>query len=519
MNTNDVERRLEALASSSADPDVPAILLDRLARFDANEEPALAPVRMEAVRASHMVRTVGGPRSRGLLLMGVAAVLATAGGLFYVAGGHPSPTGPQPSRTFTTERQSSATAEVSLGSIRPQPMPPLTVGSWKKTYTFSGNLIFGNIYGSDVSPVILTWQNGEIVGLAQRTNGNGVQQTCVLQSKDGSNWKCSVLPNPPGTDCSTNRCPTVTGLAVRGGRWVAVGSLDVGAAYAPPDPSSGPTPEYEQEDLTWTSTDGTTWTEHTSARYATTIDPGGDALGSPARPVILTTPGGFLMSRCVAGQSGLWTSADGLNWKPAAFSQGSQMLSCGHLGNPSAAGYAATGQCQTGTAPHDCVAFSVDGTTWTTSDPIAGVSQGLAGNLGIVPVGPVYASGRWIVSLESTAPFDTSVFESSSSDGIGWSMSPVSTNQLATSAGVGESDYHGPVFSELAQSGYWGINPAGLSPSSLYWSLTGNYWQRVADAPPGWPVAVVETPTGLVALMGTGSAASYTTTVWVASKR
>jgi hypothetical protein len=46
-------------------------------------------------------------------------------------------------------------------------------------------------------------------------------------------------------------------------------------------------------------------------------------------------------------------------------------------------------------------------------------------------------------------------------------------------------------------------------------------WQPVSDAPPGWPVDVVETPTSLVAFMDVipGPPSNPVVSVWVAEKK
>jgi hypothetical protein len=60
--------------------------------------------------------------------------------------------------------------------------------------------------------------------------------------------------------------------------------------------------------------------------------------------------------------------------------------------------------------------------------------------------------------------------------------------------------------------------PAG---AKIYWSATGMQWQPVSDAPPGWPVDVVETPTSLVAFMDVipGPPSNPVISVWVAEKK
>ena len=149
-------------------------------------------------------------------------------------------------------------------------------------------------------------------------------------------------------------------------------------------------------------------------------------------PVLLATRTGFLMSGCSANEAGLWTSADGTSWQPATFAPGSQTMRCARLSSSSTAGYAASGYCPQGTMPyHDCVAFSADGTTWTTSDPAAGAAPALAGHLRInSTLGPTYVAGHWIVYFDTHTdpnmnPNDVSNYEASSPDGTHWTLAPV----------------------------------------------------------------------------------------------
>src|ERR1035437_1022385 len=246
MNANEVECRLEALAAGSANPDVPTALFNRLAQLEAGAEPALVPVWMEPIRPPHVVHAFGGPRSRDLMLLGMAAVLATVGGLFYVSGSHPIQKKPQ------------ATPSTSIGTFTLGPVQtPPSLGSWTKIYTFNDGWKFGDGSGSLIT---LSWQNGEIVGLTERHNGSVPQQTCVLQSKDGTDWTCHELPTPIGVACGKGSCFVANGVAVNHGRWVVVGS----------NGWVDPTGPYTSTMVTWTSTDGINWTEQPSARSTPT---------------------------------------------------------------------------------------------------------------------------------------------------------------------------------------------------------------------------------------------------------
>lgn len=533
MNTEDVERRLEALAAGSAKPELPHEVLDRLAVLQVDAPSAFAPVDLEAAPRLHRVRVAGGPRARGVALLGLAAVLALLGGMVYVAAGRPNPTSPE-----ATSTSSLSQAPTSLPTdMVSEPTAPYSLGPWRQAYTFTGQWSFGHIWGGGpYQPVWLSWQNGEIVGLAKRYSGDQ-EETCVLQSKDGTAWTCSQLPTPTGEACGPGPCPEATGLAVHNGHWVAVGYTD----FRSPSADSGPMSSYTF--LTWTSTDGTTWTEQPSARSAPTFVPPLTVGGGPTAPTLLPTGSGFLMARCSStDQRGLWTSTDGTSWQPATFAPGSQTMKCGiSLGGNLTAGYAAIGYCPKGTMPgHDCVAFSADGTTWTTTDPGAATVPELSGQLRILPSpGPTLVDGRWIVVLDNAGGAGggamDNYYEASSPD---WRLQPIGVpDLLSTEPGLNESDYHPAVFSQLAAAGYWGVNngPRAIfsyaTPSpgyslvpaapSTYWSATGMHWQRVSDAPPGWPVDVVETPTGLVVFMGDYPNGDRTpvTTVWVAARK
>jgi hypothetical protein len=258
-------------------------------------------------------------------------------------------------------------------------------------------------------------------------------------------------------------------------------------------------------------------------------------MGDPTPPALLATGNGFLMSGCPNGsQPALRTSTDGTSWKPATFAPGSMTMTCAHLGAGSSAGYMASGSCRSGVISSiECVAFSPDGVTWTTSDPTAG-APGLPGSLRLSgPDGPNYVDGQWVLPLYNGYNY----YQGSSPDGINWTVSQaLPADFLSTEPGLSESDYHPPVFSQLASAGYWGLNdgprrfddPASAAGYSLvpagagiYWSASGIQWRPVSNAPPGWPTDVVETPTSLIAFMTVepGSASNPVTSVWIADKR
>jgi hypothetical protein len=540
MNTNDVERRLEALAASSASPELPPAILDRMAQLEAGAESALAPVNLDATPVMHRVRA-GGPRSRGLTLLGVAAVLAIFGGLIYAGGSRPIRKAP-----VATPSLLSLPGPTPAFQALPQPTPPFSLGSWRKVQTFNDGWNFGSIWGGGPNPgVWLSYQNGEIVGIAERYDSAEHQQNCILQSKDGTTWTCSLVPTPSGEPCGTGPCPVVTGLAVHDGRWVAVG---YSSFRSPQDESPGapsPDPANPNGDvfLAWTSPDGRAWTEQPGARTVQALS-GAMGIGLPSLPTLVSIKSGFLMSSCYGDRPGLWTSSDGVSWQPAAMTPGSQTISCATLGSATTAGYMASGRCSSGSMAYQaCVAFSTDGTTWTTSDPTAAASPDLAAQLVIaLPGGPVYVAGRWFVPLETIQPWASGLeYQASSADGLHWTVFTTNwPDALSTEPGLNEGDYHPAAFTQLADGGFWGINDgprlyvnAALpSPgytlvpeaASTYWSATGYNWQRIGASPPGWAIAVVETPTGLVAFMTARTthddgSVTDTTSVWVAAKK
>jgi hypothetical protein len=507
MNTDNIERRLESLAEGSADPDLPHAILDRLAQLEAGATSA-SPIGMSRAPRLHRVDVGGGTRARGLMLLGMAAALALVSGLAYFAGSHTVV--PQPKATPTTY----------IGTFAPglQDAPP-SLGSWKKIYTFSDGWKFGN--GSD-NVITLSWQSGEIVGLTERHNDSVPQQTCVLQSKDGTSWTCSELPAPTGVVCGKGSCFAATGVAVNHGRWVVVGS----------NGWVDPTGPYTSTMLTWTSTDGTNWTEQPSARSTPTY--WGIGLAQ-----VVATNSGFLTSRCGSdtNQQALWTSTDGTTWQPARTAPGSLTITCATLGAGAGdgAGYMAVGTCNDGTRTgRDCVGYSADGQTWTSSDPRDAAPPALATRLSIVPVAPTYVGGRWIAYLSPADGRDDGLgnYQASSADGTDWTLAHAAWPDYLIDISTNPTDFHPAAYSPLGVSGYWAVHNGptshyvGSSASagyrevpadpSTYWSPTGRSWQPVSTAPPSWPMAVVETPSGLVAIMGTGSAGSPVVSVWTA---
>jgi hypothetical protein len=489
MNTNDVERRLEALASASADPDLPPAILDQLARLEAGSD--LRPVHVGEVRRQ---RTASGRNARRLMVLGLAATLALTGGLIYAVATQNKP--------------------------GPSPTPSVALGPWQQVNDF------GPIVSSQFQSVSLTWQNDEIVGVANGKDRFDLYQSCVLESPDGTVWTCDELPKPADFCTTYDPCLHATSIAVSGGRWAAMGYV------------TGP-----GQQLMWTSPGGGNWVEQPSARegfyqgsYDNTID-------SPHPHYLMATSYGFVRSGVTLAlpddANALMTSVDGAHWQPAELSAGSSRLSSASLGYDPKGGYLALGYCVVAdprTETHVCAASSRDGRVWTTSEPAASAAAPLV-NLLRTSVNPAYRDGRWVAYLTTQVTHtDTGVsrdwFEITSPDGINWSMSPTPIPKFVepTISGL-------PVFSLPGPSGTWAINssspialpvgtnaytPPPVTSPTTYWSATGLYWQPVAGAPAGVPLAVVETPSQLVEMVAVypdgDFSAAPDVSVWAAAK-
>ena len=531
MKTHDVESRLEALAASSANPAVPMALLDRMTQLEADLEPALASVQVERLRPQDRIRGGGSSRSRGLVLLGMAAALAMVGGLMYVGGSQLIRKPPAPTVTPTLLPASQVPRPSPQLQPWIEPKPSVSIGSWRRVYTFTDQWTFGGVYTP--GPVMLSWQNGEIVGLATRHNSSDEDQTCVLQSKDGTHWICSVLPFPVGLVCQpTKPCFIATGLAVHDGRWVVVGQTP----YNSPD---GPLPTL----LVWTSTDGKTWTEQPADRTMPAAS-GVEVVGGPDSEPLVSTASGFLMSTCSNDDGpALWTSAVGVNWQPATYSSGSLPLRCPIIGRSSTAGYMAIGGCHRNTTGNNsCTATSIDSLNWTTHDPVADVAANLGGSPRLLDFpAPAYVGGRWVVHIATSAPAggDDADYAASSPDGVRWELARFPwPDILGAPPTPNGPESNSAAYSQLGPSGYWALyngersvwSSAAPSPgyvgtdasANLYWSGTAQNWQAIAGAPPGDPIAVVETPSGLLAFMNaplTEASPNRPTSVWVAAKK
>jgi len=505
MNTIDVERRLEALAAGSASPDLPLPILDRLSDLEAGVD--AQPVRISTVRGIHRGSSRNGRR---FLLLGVAATLAIAGSLVYAAG--------------------------NLNKPAPLPTPPVTLGQWHQIHAFTASDY------DQFEHVSLSWQNGEIVGVATGNDKDGLGATCVLRSKDGTNWSCSELPKPADL-CTVNACVQIVSVAVSKGAWVATGIANTTGGKA--------------ISLTWTSPDGVTWTERPSLRV--TI---GDSIGNVAvigfssfPTNLLATRYGFVRSGSVVAPlqapsvDGLMTSSDGANWQPANLTPGSPQMLYAYLA-ASPYGYLAMGMCATtaGSGSRACAAYSTDGENWTTSYPGTGATVAASDTLSAYGL-PVFRGGRWVTDLLRVTPSDgtRAGYEADSTDGINWTIRSLpGLTELQTAFSSDQSQTYYPAYSLPDTDGTWGIGGAGVfaytsssaSDAALpptpaiddpytYWSETGSDWVKVSSGPVGNPLAIVDTPTQLIALIavypdGTGPGnppGTYpSVSVWAATK-
>ena len=504
MNTIDVERRLETLAANSASPDLPLAILDRLAQLEAGVD--LEPVQISTVRSIHRA---SGRNGRRFLLLGVAATLAIAGSLVYAAG--------------------------NLNKPAPLPTPPVTLGQWHQIHTFTGSDY------DQFENVSLSWQNGEIVGVATGHDKFDLGMTCILRSKDGTNWTCSELPKPPDL-CSIDTCLESVSVAVSNGSWVATGVAN--------------TTDGRAMSLTWTSPDGITWTERTSLRVAIGDSTGYVvAYGYSSFPTdLLATRYGFVRVAAMsaplpAGANDLMTSTDGTTWQSARVAAGSlPMLGADMAASPN--GYLAVGMCATTdvSGTRACAAYSTDGESWTMSYPGAGAPPATADRLWSSGI-PVYFGGHWVTHLatsEAASDGTSGFYEADSTDGLHWTItSRPYQNGLQNAFSGDQSQTYYPVYSLPGTSGEWGIGGAGIyrfdpSPTALhfpiviptedphtYWSQLGADWQQVGDGPVGNPLTIVDTPTQLIAILavypdGTGPSipqtVNPTVSVWAATK-
>jgi RNA polymerase sigma-70 factor (ECF subfamily) len=242
MNTNDIERQLETLAANSANPDMPLAILDRMAQLEAGTSTA-GQSEANVVRLPRL-RLGATSRSRGLTLLGAAAILALVGGVMSVSGGHPVQPTPAPTQSWSPPPSMRVSAVQPTTALK----APASLGPWRRLYTFGSEWTLGHVWGGGpFQPVWLSWQNNEIIGLATRYRAPEVQQLCVLQSKEGTDWTCAELPTPTGEACGPGPCPEVTGLAVHNGRWVVVGYSSFKS------PSLGTESSDRLTLLTWTS--------------------------------------------------------------------------------------------------------------------------------------------------------------------------------------------------------------------------------------------------------------------------
>lgn len=138
-------------------------------------------------------------------------------------------------------------------------------------------------------------------------------------------------------------------------------------------------------------------------------------------------------------------------------------------------------------------------------------------------------------------------YEADSTDGINWTIHSLpSLTELQTAFSSDQSQTYYPAYSLPDTDGTWGIGGAGVfaylssyasgaasqtAPSIedpyTYWSQTGSDWVKVSSGPVGNPLAIVDTPTQLIAFIdvypgGTGPGnppgTNLTVSVWAATK-
>ena len=522
MNTAEVETRLEGLASASANPDVPIALWNRLAELETIETSAATPT---ALSSRTGFRRVGGMRPRGLLLIGLAASLSLIGGIVFVVGNHSPQPSPTPLRLVTATGSSAPRATPQTPG--PQATAPVSTGAFTKIHEFTGS-------SAQYQDVSLSWQDNQIVGIANGVDSFGLWTSCVLRSPDGIAWTCSELPKPAGiAPCGPDSCFYADLVAVSGGHWVAVGHVDPRLTNGGADSAPGPVTT-----LTWTSSDGITWKEQPKARIVDDFSVNPDVLRTGN---LLPTADGFAMSGArvnasptTAASAGpvLWTTVDGTSWKPATFRAGSEAPTLAFLAYDRVGGFLATGLCGSGDSSHVCTVSSTDGRTWATGDVGLGAQYSPYG--AVTGHGPVYAGGRWVLNFIFEGPpdqykaGDPIYYVASSPDGLTWTLSPSSAPPLmlrdskavrSNIAGLWAMD--GDLAPVIPQPG---TSPAIEQPDftpSLYWSSTGFDWLRVVAAPPvGLPMALVETPTQVIALMVIApNSDNSTVSVWAAPKK
>jgi hypothetical protein len=493
MNTNDVERRLEALAAQSADPAVPKTLFDRLAVLEVDSPAATASWKIGSGPSTGHSHA---SRAKGVTALGLAAAFMLAGSLMYMAGGlhvdpkpsqSPHPTGPAPTSTG-----------VAGISDWYNPGNPLTLGSWTKVHTFTGAL-------DQYRNVSLSWQDGMIVGLADGWDA-GWRNTCVLVSKDnGHSWTCSELPRPGTCSGSRDNCIIPGAVGVRNGRWIAVAQLDPALVEG----------NYTRLQ-TWTSGDGIHWNEQVGARF----DIGTLYPEYPGVPYIQIVPTawGFILAgyrypaSTSATPSALWTTTDGMSWQPVTV-KGSGPLGRVQVDGDSTSGYVAFGYCQVRTpttnlsgqldpGSHVCAAQSNDGLNWTMTDPLGSLPTDVAESIQPATASGIsrYA-GRWVMPLAyDPSSHVRAYYEASSANGISWRVQRINIrpNEESSTLYVCSRGPNGWVAfgQDLDQYFY----------PSIYWSPNGFVAERIGPAPePTGPRyaahAIVRTPTGIVVIL------------------
>jgi hypothetical protein len=497
MNTNEVERRLEALAAQSEDPAVPKTLYDRLALVDAG-----GPTAAISQRPGHEHTRSNASRAKGITALGLAATLMLAGSLLYIAGNRSPETTPNPSERPTASAPAPTTSSAASIGTWLNPGNPLTLGTWVQVHKFGGEV-------DQYRSVSLSWQDGQIVGLADGHNDSWRRNTCVLISRDGHDWACNPLPQPAWCN-SRDHCVIPGAIAVAKGHWIAVAQED---PWALPD-YNGSVPT-----ITWTSDNGVNWHEQVGAVFTlASNDP--TKVDRQHEIRILPTATGFLMAgyelptSTGAGHVAMWTTTDGTSWQPVTVPGWTVRGAIEISGDPST-GFLAVGACPApGTTDADpsapiCAAHSIDGSTWTTVDLLAGASPQLTqGKIALATsLGASRYAGLWVlpaVYVPSAKIDPIEYYQLTSGDGVSWRLLHIPMRPSFEVYGLpGTSGACSP-----GPDGWVGLGGDPGGDSGTYWSPNGFVSERLGPAPDGLEstpdddaLAVVRTPTGIVAII------------------
>jgi hypothetical protein len=231
-----------------------------------------------------------------------------------------------------------------------------------------------------------------------------------------------------------------------------------------------------------------------------------------------------------AGHVAMWTTTDGTSWQPVTVPGWTVRGAIEISGDPST-GFLAVGACPApGTTDADpsapiCAAHSIDGSTWTTVDLLAGASPQLTqGKIALATsLGASRYAGLWVlpaVYVPSANIDPIEYYQLTSGDGVSWRLLHIPMRpsfEVYGLPGTSGACSHG-------SDGWVGLgDPEKLFYPSTYWSPNGFVSERIGPAPDGDALAVVRTPTGIVAIIAVypedysaNPAARPTITVWSA---